>query len=346
MLIEKKIIDLTVLMPVYNNEKYVSFAIKSILNQTLKNFEFIIIDDCSSDQSFNIIKSFDDARLKIIRNKSNLGVAESLNKGIKLSKGKYIARMDSDDISLPNRLEYQLNFLKKNPDIGVLGSDVIIINENIKSISEVQFNFNKKKKFKNFFLQNPKTHDCCLWFLLFDNCFYHPTTMFKKSLIDIAGYYDHSGSEDFDLWTRLINKTRFSNLKIPLLLYRQHSNQISKKKNTIEYNKRIVARSRAFYEILKYRISDDNLYNLSLRQSKNELKYKNFVINFNKIYLQFNKKFNLSFFEKLRICIDYFRFLFQILKKISFFKKIYILIKALSVHIQLLINIFFILFKK
>ena len=117
----------TVLMPVYNGEKYLKEAIESILNQTFKDFEFLIINDGSTDNSVKIIQSFNDLRIRLIHNESNIGLIKTLNKGLKLSNGKYIARMDCDDVSLPKRLSVQINFMEKHPEIGVCGSWVKII---------------------------------------------------------------------------------------------------------------------------------------------------------------------------------------------------------------------------
>ena len=102
----------TVLMPVYNGEKYLAEAIESVLNQTYTNFEFLIIDDCSTDESIKIIKSFKDRRMRLIQNQKNLGQSENMNKGLQMAKGIYVARMDQDDKSYKNRLEKQLYFIR------------------------------------------------------------------------------------------------------------------------------------------------------------------------------------------------------------------------------------------
>ena len=116
----------SIILPVYNAEKTLGRAIKSILNQTYSNWELILIDDGSSDASSNIIKKLKDSRIKKIFFKTNKGLVKSLNVGIKVSKGKFIARMDADDISLPERLFHQLQFLKKNPLFDLVGSQQII----------------------------------------------------------------------------------------------------------------------------------------------------------------------------------------------------------------------------
>ena len=118
---------LSVLMPVFNSELFVAEAIESILNQTFKDFEFLILDDASTDKSFEIIKDFGkrDSRIKVCQNEKNLGVVESRNKLINLSKGKYIAWLDSDDIAIKTRLEKQVNFLEEHPEIGMVGAWLI-----------------------------------------------------------------------------------------------------------------------------------------------------------------------------------------------------------------------------
>ena len=120
---KKKSPLISVLMPVYNSEKYVAEAIESILCQTYKDFEFIIINDASTDSSLKIIAKYakQDKRIKLINNKKNVKISASLNKGLSIAKGKYIARMDSDDISLPSRFELQTKFLADNPAVGIVG---------------------------------------------------------------------------------------------------------------------------------------------------------------------------------------------------------------------------------
>ncbi|MCP8319033.1 MAG: glycosyltransferase, partial [Candidatus Methylarchaceae archaeon HK01B] len=118
---------ITILMSVYNGEKYLREAIDSILNQTFKDFEFLIINDGSTDRTVEILRSYHDSRIKIITNEKNMGLTKSLNKGLKIARSEYVARMDADDISYPRRLEVQYEYMKKNPDVGIVGSwnDVI-----------------------------------------------------------------------------------------------------------------------------------------------------------------------------------------------------------------------------
>ena len=124
----------SVIMPMYNEEKYLSESIESILNQTFKDFELIIIDDCSTDNSIEIVESYKDKRIRLIRNKVNLGTVRTRNVGLKIAKGKYVAIMDSDDVSLIDRLSTQYNYLEENDNIFLLGSSAIYIDDKGKEL--------------------------------------------------------------------------------------------------------------------------------------------------------------------------------------------------------------------
>lgn len=166
----------SVLMPAYNAEKYITEAIESILNQTYKNFEFIIIDDCSTDKTWKIIQKYQkkDQRIIIFRNKENLNLGKTLNLGINNAKGKYIARMDADDISLPYRLEMQVKFLEDNPRVGIVGSNLIIIDKNNYPIATRRYPLKDKDIRNKIFLYNP---------------FAHPVIMYRKNVVQKAGLY-------------------------------------------------------------------------------------------------------------------------------------------------------------
>ena len=193
---------ISVLMPVYNTEsKYLKTAIESILNQTFKDFEFVIIDDGSTNNVKDVILSYKDNRIKYIE-QENQGIAKTLNNGLKIARGEYIARMDSDDISLPERFEKQLSFLEKNPSISVLGTWFET--------------FPNKKTITRPF--NPKYLD-----FLESCCMAHPSIMFRKSDFDKYNLrYDENlrVSEDYDLWSRAIKFLNFANLQETLLKYR------------------------------------------------------------------------------------------------------------------------------
>lgn len=196
---------ISVIMSVYNGAEFLAEAIESILNQTYTNFEFIIINDGSTDKSLEIIKSYmiNDYRIIII-NRKNRGLPYSLNEGIRKSQGKYIARMDADDISLPNRFESQIKFMEQNPDIGICGCSVIDIKTGKKWILSSK---NKRLQAE----------------LLFSSVFAHPSVMIKKKvIIDHKLFYNENflHSQDFELWTRMAEFTSMANLQKPLIKYR------------------------------------------------------------------------------------------------------------------------------
>ncbi len=212
---------ISVLMSVYNGDKYLKKAIESILKQTFSNFEFIIVNDGSADNSIEIIKSFNDPRIKIINNKKNLGLIKSLNIGLKQAKGKYIARLDADDIALKNRLEKQFNYLEKNKDITLIGGGAEIINSEGKYIRE-------KLPITNF-------DQIRFWTLFFGNPFLHSSIFFKKKDIDSINGYSHTYKhvEDYDLYLRLIkNGYKIINLPEIFIKYRIHNQSIGQIKDS------------------------------------------------------------------------------------------------------------------
>ncbi len=207
----------TVLMPVFNGEKFLSQAIESILNQTYSNFELLIIDDGSTDNSIQIIESFHDSRIKLIKTPCRLGLSKSLNLGVRLAKGIYIARMDADDISYPLRFEEQITYLEKNKDCQVISSLIRHIDENGNpsgtwDIDKVGI--------------NSRVIDSILpW----ENCIAHPTIMIRQEILATHPYDEKTiGAEDYELWLRL----RYYGViihKLPQILldYRIHDQSIS-----------------------------------------------------------------------------------------------------------------------
>lgn len=210
----------TVLMPVYNGEKYLKEAIESILSQTFRDFEFLIIDDGSTDKSAEIIASFNDTRIRLERNEINLGLIKTLNKGLKMSKGKYIARMDCDDVSLPKRLSAQASFMENNHEVGVCGSWTKVIGLR-----------------KNFVNKYPESHKEIQAYLLFNTPFAHPTVIIRKEIIEkykLEYNENYKHAEDYELWSRIIKNTKVSNIKKVLFHYRMHPESISKKNYSIQ----------------------------------------------------------------------------------------------------------------
>lgn len=201
----------TVLIPVYNGEKYLHEALDSILNQSFKDFELLIIDDASADTSAAIIQSYSDPRIRLFKNEQNLGIAATLNQGMHLSRGKYIARMDCDDISHPSRLKKQVAFLDRNPDVAACGTF-------IKTLGEV----------KSRTLIYPKYSEEIQCTLLFGSALAHPSVMFRKTSLEAQCLlYDENQKyvEDYELWVRLLEHgLKLTNLGEVLLTYRFHPN--------------------------------------------------------------------------------------------------------------------------
>ncbi len=217
-----KTIPISVVMPVYNSDKYMREAIESILNQTFQDFEFIIIDDGSTDMSLEIALDYQkhDARIQVHCHEQNKGIVKGRNAGLQLAKGKYIAWMDSDDISVPERLTKQYLFMQSHPDIGVTSANAIMIDESGKSISVIQM---------------PQTHNLILWAFCFYDPIINPAVMANRELcIQIGGYRDLAKDrteyfpEDYDLWVRISKHTHFRNFNEPLLKLRKHSQNITK----------------------------------------------------------------------------------------------------------------------
>lgn len=202
---------LSVVMPVYNSIHYVGAAIESVLNQTFSNFEFIIIDDCSTDGTVVKINQYNDDRIKFIQHKSQKGICTCLNYGISIATGKYIVRMDADDISCNTRFQEQFLFMEDNPSVGVLGTWYRILGSN-----EI--------------IKLPTKHEEIILDMLEYSPLAHPTVFLRKSVIDdLTTIYDqqYRYAEDYELWSRLVLKTQVENLPICLLEYRKHNNQSS-----------------------------------------------------------------------------------------------------------------------
>lgn len=202
----------TVLMAVYNGEAYLGEAIESILRQTYSFYEFIIIDDASTDSSRRLAKSYQDPRICVVTNPCNLRLAASLNRGISLARGKYIVRMDADDISHPDRLEKQVAFMEENRDVGVSGSWL--------------YCFGDKKQLWDY----PLTPGMIKSNLLFYNQLGHPTVIMRREAMLKNGLFYNPRfreSEDYELWSRCLEHFSLANLPEVLLLYRWHKSQAS-----------------------------------------------------------------------------------------------------------------------
>ncbi|OHB72554.1 MAG: hypothetical protein A2W23_03675 [Planctomycetes bacterium RBG_16_43_13] len=204
----------TVLMPVYNGEKYLKEAVESILNQTYQDFEFLIINDGSTDKSVEIIESYDDPRIRLVHNDGNIKLIASLNKGLGMAVGKYIARMDCDDISLPERLSKQVALMDSRPEIGVCGTWV-------KTFGDINGDIWKY----------PTDSDRIKCRLLFESVLAHPSVMMRSDLFkkhNLRYSYDYPHAEDFQLWQRASLIFPLVNMPEVLVLYRITVNSVSR----------------------------------------------------------------------------------------------------------------------
>ena len=215
--------EISVLMSVFNEQDYISDSIKSVLNQSYENLELIIINDCSTDKTLEISESFIDSRIKIFTNNSNIGQTKSLNIGLEKCRGKYIARLDGDDIMDRKRLRKQFDYLKNNPDTKVIGSSIYSIDESGERIGTANWPCGKDYNlFRSICGKNPVGH---------------PTVLMEKSVINNVGKYREEFwfAQDYDLWLRLFaGGYLIDNIPEYLTLYRE-SNEISNtKKNRQE----------------------------------------------------------------------------------------------------------------
>jgi glycosyltransferase involved in cell wall biosynthesis len=224
---------ISVLMTVYNTERFVKEAVESILNQTFRDFEFIIVDNCSTDRSVKIIESFKDPRIILIRNNQNLGQTKALNIGLAAAQGELIARMDADDVAVPERLEVQYKYLKEQPQMDVVGSFCMDINEEGKDL----------RLFK--VPSNPLEIKCCLAVSgdLSSWCISHPTVMMRREVVEKVGRYNdrvaaYGFPQDYDLWNRMVMQgATFANIPQVLLKYRilQKSESRNPENKLLEY---------------------------------------------------------------------------------------------------------------
>lgn len=213
----------SVLMPVYNAEKYLSKSIESVLNQTFEDFEFLIFNDGSVDKTKEIIESYQDNRIRFFDNTENQGYLVHLNNGIEKTRGKYIARIDADDIALPNRLEKQVEFLEKNPDFAIVGSLIDIIDENGNYIEQKENNFTPQELKFRLFYKNDFIHSSITG----------RTDIFKKYFYN-SDFYT---AEDYFLWSEISKQYKVAIYPEVLVLYRHHNESITIKRKEFQDNK-------------------------------------------------------------------------------------------------------------
>ena len=220
----------SVIMSNYNTpEDYLRSAIESILNQTYQNFEFIIIDDCSTDDSLSIIETYYDKRIRIIKNGKNLGITKSLNRGLSVAKGEFVARMDADDVSFETRFEKQVEFLKNHPDYIVCGTGVELIGD---------WETHHTNKFICRTIPQKEEFRIHLLFGNYPNIV-HPTAMFNRSLLikhNITYNENYPLAQDYRMWVSCSEVAECANLHETLLYYRVHGKAVSSEKKELQKN--------------------------------------------------------------------------------------------------------------
>jgi len=236
-------------MPAYNSERYISTSVKSILDQSYANFEFIIVDDASTDKTSKLLSQSKTRNKKIIlvKNKKNEGVTKSLNRALKKARGKYIIRMDADDWSYPDRLQLQVELMEKNPEVVVSGSYIEICDSKLKTKNLRKYHLDDATIRKHIFRYSP---------------FAHPATIWNARVLKNALYNEViTVSQDYELYFRIGKMGKFMNLDKPLLKLRVHDNSVSMEKSDLQWKTTVLIRFNAVlihgYEMSRF----DKLYN-------------------------------------------------------------------------------------
>jgi len=293
---KKNSLIVSVIMPVYNAELYLKDAIDSILNQTFINFEFLIINDGSTDKSKEIILSYNDKRIRYFENQKNLKLIKTLNKGLSLAKGKYIIRMDADDISFLDRFEKQVTFMENNPNIGLCGSNAQAIGSS-----------------SNIF-KCPSTHSEIINAFIIKSPFIHPSVIMRNSVIIKNNlHYDENyiHAEDYKLWLEFIKLTDVSNMPEILLKYRISETQITNKyaKEQAVTSQKI--RREFIKEYKQYDINDIiTIHDIKLLKGLNN----NDTLTKSIVYCMFLSldKYNIKSLLSFLLSFDYFQYPYSI----------------------------------
>ena len=234
---------ISVVIPSYNHEKYIAEAIQSVLDQTYQDFEIVITDDGSSDNSVKLIKEFTDPRIKLFIFSENKGACLAVNNCIENSTGEFIALLNSDDVFLPNKLEVQLNFLNSHPEIGAVFSYAKIINDDSKE-------FQGKHFYKNIFIQpNRNRFEWLNYFFYNGNCLCHPSILIRRECYENVGLYDPRFAQlpDFDLWIRLCQRYEIYIISEELIYFRVRDNEANASGNRLENHIRATAELSQIY---------------------------------------------------------------------------------------------------
>ncbi len=295
-------IIISVVMPVYNSGQLIHPTIKSILNQTYSNFEFIIINDASTDNTLETIKKYQtkDKRIIIINNDKNLGISLSSNKGLNIAKGKYIAMMDHDDISLPDRFEKQVNYLEKHKDVFLIGTGNNYIDKDGKILNKIK-TLTTSEKIKKEIISG--TNRIC-----------HPSIMFRNNT-EIRYREKIYYAQDVDFFLQLLSENKvLTNIPDILFNYRVHDTQTSMEKR----NKQLLFYKKAiefYHQRIKYGNDEYNIFNPNSILKINPKKTNNKDVLETEIFYNFHKQ---NFKEVKKYSKKYFK-LFGHLNKIMIY---------------------------
>ncbi|MFN3403732.1 MAG: glycosyltransferase [Cytophagaceae bacterium] len=280
----------SVIMPAFNSSFFIKESIDSVINQSYSNWELLIIDDCSSDNTVEIVAGFNDARINLLKNESNKGIVFSRNKGITEAKGKYIAFLDSDDIALAERFQRQVDYLERNSQVGLLGTSVAVIDSSGNLTGE-KYLYREEIKYM-------PSH------LLFNNTFATSSVMARKNILDTEKFdLKYPVAEDYQLWCRISRKAACWNLPDILVHYRKHDNNITKDKveTVIKYDKEILKENLSYLNVSLSHGELDLLYDVAKRRyptdivvlrKADEIFYKLIIAN------RESKKFEVKYFEE------------------------------------------------
>ena len=226
----------TVLMSAYNAEQFVGEAVESVLGQTFDDFEFLIFEDKSRDMTLQVLRSYADRRIRLVENRENRGLTKNLVTGMEMARGEFVARMDADDVCMPERLAAQVGHMDQHPDISVLGSAVTFFTE----------------AGKQFVAHQPLEHEEIKCALFYGFSMLHPTVMSRRADLERHGLnYDPAFpvSQDHDLWTRAIREVHFANLHDSLVQMREHEGKIGRTRKPLQQELSNSIRQRQFEEL-------------------------------------------------------------------------------------------------
>jgi glycosyltransferase involved in cell wall biosynthesis len=278
-------------MSTYNGAKFLKESVDSVLSQTFRDFEFIIIDDGSTDESVDILGAIYDPRVIVIKNDTNIGLTKSLNKGIRHSQGYYIIRMDADDVALAHRFQTQYEFMESHSEVGACGSAYKMLHNHQKIIKQ------------------PLTHDEIMSKLLFNSAIAHPTAIIRKSVMTENNiFYDETkeAAQDYDLWSRVGLVSGLANIEEPLLLYREHQESISKTKKDKQLATSMQVRSRLLDKVSnELTIEDKSIHEIVAGNDKKMLKkYKKEAMSWLDRLVELNKMSHFVDEEVFKIYIN------------------------------------------